>query len=301
VSDTNKYCVFIPCYKAEATIGETLKAVQKAINATGSVMSVFIFEDCGGDNSINVAKQAWYLAPDLLHIIQNKENLGERQTTNNAFQLFKGQFDWAFIIHADDLPMENWLVELMHGIKEVEEGRFVSVWSSYDAFQDKTGTSFPGDNSGEKIRRDGNRENYLSYLRNFDSSWHISGASINVTALNELGGFAIDMPQLGDFEFIIKAFKNNYSHLYIAKSLTKYRLIENSISDISYRTNRDVKEMFYIYEKYRNDFDKESTTKMHRKILKMTSKRFLKSLFAGSYTGMRNNFFFIKKSLFKSL
>jgi glycosyltransferase involved in cell wall biosynthesis len=42
------YCVFIPCYKAEKTIAETLKGVQEAISTLGREVPVYIYEDCGG-------------------------------------------------------------------------------------------------------------------------------------------------------------------------------------------------------------------------------------------------------------
>src|SRR5689334_25416186 len=107
-----RYAVFIPCYNAASTIEETLVSVQKAITALNAPVPVFVHDDCSKDGSPEIVQRfAQQHANFFLH--QNKQNSGERKTTNAAFTGFRQQFDWIFIIHADDTAKENWLSTLV--------------------------------------------------------------------------------------------------------------------------------------------------------------------------------------------
>ena len=99
--------IVIPAFNAAATIVETLRAVQ-ACPGVGKLGGVFICDDASTDNTHKLAADAWISAPRL-KILQNERRLGERSTVNAAFERLRKDYEWIFILHADDVVKANWL------------------------------------------------------------------------------------------------------------------------------------------------------------------------------------------------
>jgi glycosyltransferase involved in cell wall biosynthesis len=270
-----RYAVFIPCYNAIKTIEETLKSVEEAINFSGFDIPVFIYDDCSKDDSFAVCSN-WVSNRKDFHLVKNEINCGERKTTNLAFNKFYNVYDWVFIIHADDIVKKDWLVTLVGEIENVNDNSCFTVWSSFDTLIDTTKKIEPGDNSGavQHVHKD------IEYVRHSliraTSSWHISGCGINMKLFRLLDGFSENMPQLGDTDFVIKGILAGYSDVYISRTLTLYRVLDGSVTATSYKTNRDVKEIYMLLEKYKGVLEKKDILKIYYTIIKMTGRRMVK-------------------------
>ncbi|HTI91476.1 MAG TPA: glycosyltransferase family 2 protein [Puia sp.] len=267
-----KIAVFIPCYNASRTIAETIVSVKASVARAYSEVPVYIYDDCSTDNSTTVAGETWGEAPGLI-IRRNAVNQGERKTTNDAFNYFYGKYDWILIIHADDIVKPEWLPELYDQIEKAEEDRFFTVWSSFDALDNETKTVTGGDDTGlirTWDRTDAEKKYFITKLY---CSWHISGAAFNVGLYRQLNGFDTTMPQFGDTDFYARGLLAGYKDIYIARTLTVYRVIANSVSSTSVKTNRDIREGLYLLNKFNPVFDRLQLRAMCKSILQLSARR----------------------------
>lgn len=272
-----KYSVFIPCYNAATTIKETLVSVQEAIRYSELSIPVYIYDDCSTDNSLAVCNEAIKEYKNFF-IIKNPGNVGERKTTNSAFKKLHEQYDWGFIIHADDSVKKDWLAALITEIEKVEDSSCFTAWSSYDAFHDKTKIVEEGDNSGKVSFGSRSLEEVRAILRKMYSSWHISGAAFNLALFHKLGGFDEALAQFGDTDYFARGLLAGYKHIYISKTLTFYRIIQGSVSSVSVNTNRDINEIIVLINKHKNILTKQDISALYGIIRRLSLRRTIKSL-----------------------
>jgi GT2 family glycosyltransferase len=126
-------------------------------------------------------------------------------------------------------------------------------------------------------------------LRKISSSWRISGAAIKSEAFKSIGGFDVRMPQYGDTDFYIRGLLMGFRDVYIANSLTKYRIIDGSVTDVSFKTNRDVREILYLVDKFKVLLDIKSRRVIKVKAKTILIKRFLRSLFKCDMRSAKKN------------
>jgi len=267
-----RIAILIPCYNASATIGATLKSVEVSIEKLGFPVPVFIYDDCSKDDSIAVARNSWK-NQDTLFIEKNDENSGERKTVNRAFEFFYQKYNWVFIIHADDIVKPDWLLEIYAQIGKVDDKEYFTIWSSFDSLDDKTGNITTGDNIGNIHARERTEAEKKHYLIKFYSNWHLSGAALNVSLFQSLGGFDPSMPQFGDTDFFVRGLLKGYRDLYLSRTLTYYRIISGSVSSTSARTNRDIKEVKYIAKKFQYLMKKKELKMLYRNLAFLSFKR----------------------------
>ena len=215
--------IVIPAFNAAATIVETLRAVQ-ACSGVAKLGGVFVCDDASTDNTPKIAADAWIGMPKLT-ILQNGQRLGERRTVNAAFERLRKDYEWIFILHADDVVKENWLDLYFQRIKAAPP-RVASICSSYDGWYPEAKRIEPGEDDFSRdleiIR--GGRESVLGTLK-VGCWWHISGCAIRVERFFEIGGFRPHMPPLGDFEWLLRCLKLGYDIEYIPRTTMFYRII----------------------------------------------------------------------------
>lgn len=249
MTEEKKIAVFIPCYNAAATIAATMESVCAAVQAMALPVQVYLYDDCSKDDSVAIARQSWR-GPGELIVHRNAVNSGERKTTNDAFGSFEGRYQWVFIIHADDIVKKEWLTEMYGQIRQVDDSRCFTVWSSFDSLDGVTGKVVLGDDTGRINIVDRTPEQKRQYITKLYCNWHISGAAINVRLYQELNGFDVTMAQFGDTDFFARGLLAGFTDVYISRTLTYYRVVAGSVSSTSVRTNRDIREIIYIISKF---------------------------------------------------
>jgi glycosyltransferase involved in cell wall biosynthesis len=101
--------ILVPAYRCEATILETLEAIQKqGLAALAHVQSVIVAEDGSRDRTADRARAAWQGAVPL-QILERRLNCGEYASVNNAVEQFAPEIEWFLIMHADNIPKAGWL------------------------------------------------------------------------------------------------------------------------------------------------------------------------------------------------
>lgn len=290
--------IFIPAFNASKTICETLEGVNQSALFAGMIIPVYIYDDCSLDDTFMIINS--YNGSNIeLYVYKNLKNLGERGTINLAFENLATKFNWVLIIHADDIPKKEWIKIIYEVIDECGDKNVFSIWSSYDCFEESDKNIHPGDNEGSIVRYQRQLKDGKFYLTKITSSWHVSGAAINLGLFKTIGRFDPFLAQYGDTEFYAKAMIKGFNDIYIRRTLTKYRVLSSSVSFVSKKTNRDIKEMFYIINKYSNILTKNEKRKILHLALEYSFKRSIKSILKGDLKSFFKAVFLTFSSLTK--
>ena len=91
----------------------------------------------------------------------------------------------------------------------------------------------------------------MDQILKISAGYHVSGCALNLS-LYENNPFDENYPQYGDSLFLIDATLKGYYDIYIRKSLTVYTVNGESVSAVSFHTNRDLMEIYNIYGRYRH-------------------------------------------------
>jgi GT2 family glycosyltransferase len=265
-----------------------LQAVQ-ACPGVGKLGGVFICDDASTDNTRKLAADAWISAPRL-KILQNERRLGERRTVNAAFERLREDYEWIFILHADDVVKANWL-DLYFPRIEAAGPRVASICSSYDCWCPADKRIEPGEDDFSRdleiIR--GKRESVLGTLK-AGCWWHISGSAIRIERFFEIGGFRPNMPQLGDFEWLLRCLKLGYDIEYIPRTTMLYRTHSASVSSSSFRRGQDLIERLELFRIYCEEgyLAKRELDAVRVNTAYSALKRIVKQLSAGKIQDSRN-------------
>jgi glycosyltransferase involved in cell wall biosynthesis len=273
--------IVIPAFNAAPMIGETLRSVQ-ACAGLAKIGRVFVCDDASSDDTAAEAMRAWS-GPQKLTIVRNPLNLGERRTLNVAIERLRGDYEWVFILHADDVVKENWIKLYLDRMGRAGP-KVASICSSYDCWYPAANRIDPGEDDFSRdleiIR--GGRESVLGTLKS-GCWWHISGCAIRVERFLEIGGFRPHMPQLGDFEWLLRCLKLGFDIEYIPRTTMRYRMHPSSVSSISFRRGQDLIERLEIFGTYCNEgyLPKQRLRAVRVLIFIAALKRMLKQLAAG--------------------
>jgi glycosyltransferase involved in cell wall biosynthesis len=243
--------VVIPAYNASSTIGETLGALQSNPEL-GQLQAVIVLDDFSRDGTVDVARSVWHSQVPL-EIWSNAENAGERITVNSGLANLPSDVEWAFILHADDIVKPNWISLYLNEMSGCPK-HVASICSSYDVWYADSGRIDPGEEFSNRpsVVVYGTREAVLDTL-NRGCWWHISGCAIRMPAFRQIGAFNPDMPQTGDWEWLLRCLAKGFSVLYLPRSTMFYRQHMRSVSSNSFRRAQDLQETLRILSGYRNE------------------------------------------------
>lgn len=240
--------IVIPAFNAASTIGATLKSVQRC-REIHAVDGIFVCDDASTDRTVDCALKHWVDGPPLT-LLKNERNLGERATVNRLLRQLDTGYQWAFILHADDVVKENWLQSYLYRMK-ITGLNVASICSSYDCWYPESNAIVAGEDDFSRdleiIRS--SREAVRGTLER-GCWWHISGCAVRVQHFFEIGAFRIDLPQLGDYEWLLRCLKTGYDIEYIPRTTMLYRIHGTSVSSMSFKRGQDLRERLDIFDQY---------------------------------------------------
>jgi GT2 family glycosyltransferase len=243
-----RHAIVVPAFNAERTVVETLESLQRN-TALNRIDGVYLLDDASSDATATRARAVWtHTTP--LNVWPNPQNMGERRTVNLAFEALSGVADWIFILHADDVVKENWL-DLFLAETLTADSKVASICASYDTWYSASGRTEPGEESDRPVETiPGTTETAVNTIRR-GCWWHISGCAIRVSAFSAIGAFRPDLPQLGDWEWLVRCLVAGYGLHYIPRAPMLYRQHEASVSSTSFREGRDVREKLDLLQHWR--------------------------------------------------
>lgn len=242
-----RHAILIPAYNAAQTLGETIESIQRQTPAgLRQVDRVVVVDDSSSDETVNVARTAWKLASPGFEVWSNAKNVGERATCNAAFRRLMAEgVEWCFVLHADDLAKPHWLESLQKMTLDLNP-TLTSLCSSWDNWL-ANGSIVPGEDNPQRgidlVK--GTDEAACATLRR-GCWWHFSGCAMHLPRFFKVGAFDEKMPQLGDLEWVVRCMLAGQDIAYLPRTLITYRMVPTSVSSVSFRTNRDLRESAYI-------------------------------------------------------
>jgi GT2 family glycosyltransferase len=242
--------IAIPAYNAEATIGETLDALQ-ANPALSRIGLVALLDDRSQDRTTEIARVRWSSSVPL-EIRRNPENMGQWRTTNTLLARLSEPFEWIFVLHADDVVRPNWLALYFDELPRLPP-RIATICSSYESWWPASGRINPGEELPDRpaVHVAGNRAGVLDAIER-GCWWHLSGCAIRTEAFRSVGGFDDDLPYLGDWEWLLRCLTKGYGVWYLPRTTMRYRHHEHSVSFHSFRQGRDLRETLLILASMRS-------------------------------------------------
>ena len=266
----------IPTYNSASTIGETLASIQAQGNELRHISAVYLADDGSQDETVAVAEAIWG-ATTPLRVLKHDDNLGERGNVNRAMRSIQGSADWILLLHSDDLAKPLWL-RLMLARIDVATDKVGSLCSSWDTLMPDGAIVLGEDNPERTIETiEGTPESVRGTLKR-GCWWHISGCAIRMKTFNEVGGFNTSLPQMGDWEWLLRCLSAGWNVEYIPRTLIIYRQHESSVSATSFRENRDVVESLEIVNTYANFLSRNELLSFHGRRLMSLSRRFVRAV-----------------------
>lgn len=276
----------IPAFDAAETIGETLRSLQEQRWGLDRLRAVVVADDASRDTTSSVALAAWRLSSPTLRLSRNACNMGERNTINAAVARLDPDVGWLLLLHADDLVKPHWLPSMLEEIDQASP-RTASFCASYDVLH-PDGSVTPGEEDldrGLVLTPAGPRS--VSETLRRGCWWKVSSCAIRRAAFEELGGFRPDLPQQGDWDFLIRLLAHGWDVGYIPRALSVYRQHEQSVSSTSFRTHRDVVESLDILRRFGRFLDRRSLAERHAFLLRCLARRAMKSALASEWPRAR--------------
>lgn len=267
--------IIIPTYNSATTIGATLESMQHQGDFLNKISAIYLADDYSTDNTIEIAKQTWKVSTPLL-VLQGERNLGERGNVNRAIEVVKQSADWVLLLHSDDIAKPNWLEMMVSRIEACSE-QVGSICSSWDNLMPDGSIQAGEDNPSQQIEviESGNKSVRKTLLSG--CWWHISGCAIRITAFEALGGFNPQLPQLGDWEWLLRCLRGGWGVEYIPRTLILYRQHQASVSSKSFQTHQDIKEFLEIIPTYTNLLNLSEMLQIYSLRMKWLFRRFIKS------------------------
>lgn len=272
-----KIAIIIPCYNSAQTIGETLGSLIEQLKSP-NIHAVFIADDCSSDDTLKIC-QSYADREQKITIVPSPQNQGERRNINRILpHLLTEQIDWFLILHSDDLAKASWFQENLDCIQQATD-KTASICSSWDDWYPQENRIQAGENKIDTpyVIIEGNRDSIIGTFQK-GCWWHVSGCAIRVSAFASIGGFAPDLPQLGDFDWLLRALSKGWTIEYIPRSLILYRQHPLSVSSNSFRNDRDTREFLGILEDYLNYLNFSTFSTLWKNKLRTSVRRLARSL-----------------------
>lgn len=244
-----RVAIFIPAFNAAHTISETLSSVAACEQFVESGISVHISDNASEDHTCLVARNAWTL-PVPLNIVKQPMNLGVSGNLNWGLQTLSLDHDWAFVLNADDVVKKNWLSLFLPRMRDCG-AEVATICSSYDTWYPQEGRIDPGEDRLDRPVEliPGTRDAVLGTLKS-GCWWHISGCAIRLQAFKTVGHLRDDLPQSGDWDWLLRALAAGWCVEYIPRTTLLYRQHTRSVSTHAFRTGRDFRDRLSVIARF---------------------------------------------------
>lgn len=205
-----RFSIVVPAYNAEATLAETLDAVQAQ---TFPEWECVVVDDGSTDGTWAIADSYARREPRLRALAQ--DNRGTGGAYNTGVRAAAG--DWVTVCSSDDVLLPEHLATM---------SRIIDDRSGYDIYS-CTGFYWHPDGSRVAVYPPGIEDEIRSWplADVMDRCFYSVGACYRRTLFDELGGYREEI--FGeDYDFWLRAMAAGARHLYVPEALTLHRVSE---------------------------------------------------------------------------
>jgi glycosyltransferase involved in cell wall biosynthesis len=274
VSEMRPWCtIVIPTFNG----GRYLPAlISSLLDAVDEECTVLFIDDASVDETLEIVSAA---ALPGNRILRNDRNLGLFATLNKALQ--EVETEYVSLVFQDNL-IEREYFEKMHPlVKSNPEISF--FWTGITTIDEFGRVIRHGLDTGHEKLFSRGRQSWIAALQR-GCFWTI-GASTSKTERLRHHGFRMDLPQCGDYEFLLRVIHED-AFLYLERPLVKLRIHSGNASSKYARRSLDLKETILVYREQRSrfeaDFDRELLLSLRRNLAYYITRRFIHQAIRGS-------------------
>ncbi len=278
MADSVRFGILIPSFNNATSIGETLESLQRQ-TALSTASAVCLADDGSVDETVETARIHWRSIPALT-ILRSHHNQGERINVNRAIDALASMVDWVLVLHSDDMARPDWLGVMVDRMRTCPES-VATICSSWDCLYPDGRVDEGENDSGPHVKLIRGSRGSVRHTLLRGCWWHISGCAIRVLAFREIGGFRPDLPQMGDWEWLVRCLKCGWDVEYIPRSTIVYRQHQGSVSSASFRVDRDITESLGIAAVYRDSLSWRDWSVFHARREAFCVRRIVRALLRG--------------------
>jgi glycosyltransferase involved in cell wall biosynthesis len=250
--------------------------ISSLLNAVDQQCTVLFIDDASVDETLEI------ISAVSLHgkrILRNNRNLGLFATLNIALQ--EVSTEYVSLVFQDNLIEREYFKKMRRLVEQNPEISF--LWAAVTTIDELGRTIEPGLDTGREELFLAGRQSWIAALQR-GCLWTI-GASISKAERLRHHGFRTDLPQCGDYEFFLRAIRED-AFLYLERPLVKLRLHSGNASFRYARRSIDLKDLIVIYREQRSrfeaDFDPALLLSLRRLLAYYVTRRFVHQAIRGS-------------------
>jgi glycosyltransferase involved in cell wall biosynthesis len=235
--------IVIPTFNGERYLPALVSSLLDA--AADQQCTVLFIDDASSDETFEI------ISAVSLHgtrILRNDRNIGLFATLNKALQEIETEY--VSLLFQDNLIEIKYFEQMRRVIEQNPEVSF--FWTGVDDIDEFGGVIRHGLDTGREELILSGRQPWIAALQR-GCFWYI-GASISKTERMRHHGFRTNLPQCGDYEFLLRAIRED-AFLYLERPLVKIRIHGGNASFRYARRSLDLKETIGVYREQRSRFE----------------------------------------------
>jgi glycosyltransferase involved in cell wall biosynthesis len=246
------------------------------MDAADQECAVLFIDDASVDETWEIISAASFYGA---RVLRNDRNLGLFATLNNALR--QVQTEYVGFIFQDNLVEREYFKQMRLLVERNQEVCF--FWTGITAIDEVSRVIRPGLDTGREELFSPGRQSWMTALR-LGCFWTI-GASISKAERLRHHGFRTDLPQCGDYEFLLRAIRED-AFLYLERPLIRLRIHRGNASFRYARRSLDLKETILVYHEQRSrfgtEFDPALLRSLRRQLAYYITRRFVHQTIRGS-------------------
>jgi glycosyltransferase involved in cell wall biosynthesis len=265
--------ILVPTFNGARYLPELISSLTDAVDQECAILFI---DDASVDETWQIISAA---SPRGARLVRNQRNLGLFATLNIALR--EVQTEYVSCVFQDNLVERGYFKQMRLLIERNPEVNF--FWSEITRIDESGEVVRPGLDTGREQLLLPGRESWMTALR-LGCFWTI-GASISKTERLRHHGFRTDLPQCGDYEFLLRVIRED-AFLYFERPLIKLRIHRGNASFRHARRSVDLKETILLYGEQRfrfaADFDPALLFSMRRQLAYYVTRRIVHHAIRGS-------------------
>jgi FkbM family methyltransferase len=290
------FAILIPTYNCATTVVEALSSLQQIESGWEHVDQVLLCDDCSSDNTVQVVQSARFDRCRLT-ILEHERNRGEAACYRSMLTKCTSDINWFLILHGDDIALPCFLTRNIEIIGRSGDD-VAAVSSNYYVFG-AGGERLAYSPAENRIVFRSNAAGEIHHTATVGCWWHISGSLVNRKLWQKFGGRSADLPQVGDWDLILRWQMAGYLVGHSLVPTTKCRVHASSVSSRSYREFRDLTERTNVISSHPGVFTSQVTKKWINQIAKDGTRRVVKLASKGKIADARRGLFVTVKCLIR--
>jgi glycosyltransferase involved in cell wall biosynthesis len=265
--------ILIPTFNGAKHLPALISSLRDAVDEQCVVLFI---DDASVDETLEIISAVSHPGT---RILRNDRNLGLFATLNKALR--EVETEYVSFVFQDNLVGGEYFKQMRLWVGKYPEMNF--FWTGYINVNESGQAMGPGLDTGREELFLAGSQSWVAALQR-GCLWTISTSTSRTERLRH-HGFRADLPQCGDYEFFLRAIRED-AFLYLERPLVKIRIHRGNASFRYARRSLDLKETIVIFREQRSrfaaDFDPVLLLSLRKHLAYYITRRFVHQTIRGS-------------------